>query len=480
MKVFGLQTGRNDLLLILCIAVIFMVLLLLYMGMQKYRYRLECHRLREAAIHDNLTKGMNRIGFQKQLEKLLFRQPDITAALILLDVENFKLINDQYGMKAGDDLLKLIYEAIQQNLHPGEYAARGEADCFFLFLRTCDRELIRQRICSIQDFINRKSDKLSVPMDIRLKQGACVLDGTQTAFTVLQDRARFALHRYVYGKGCVYYSEELLRPMQREKQLNSIFLTSLQQHDFQLYLQPKISLKEGVCHSAEALVRWQHPQLGSIYPSEFIPVFEKSEHILALDCYMFEEVCRYLHSRSNAGLPPLSVSINLSRRHFHDLSFLQDYAAIKQRYGIADAQIELELTESMLFNQEQIAVVQQAVVQMHELGFCCSLDDFGAGFSSLGLLKSFAVDAIKLDRIFFEDIHNSKAKDILHCLIDLAQRLHIRMIAEGIETKEQLEFLNSTTCDMAQGYYFSKPLPPAQFEAWLIQFNQRAKVNAGK
>lgn len=117
---------------------------------------------------------------------------------------------------------------------------------------------------------------------------------------------------------------------------------------------------------------------------------------------------------------------------------------------------------------------------MHELGFCCSLDDFGAGFSSLGLLKSFAVDAIKLDRIFFEDIHNSKAKDILHCLIDLAQRLHIRMIAEGIETKEQLEFLNSTTCDMAQGYYFSKPLPPAQFEAWLIQFNQRAKVNAGK
>lgn len=204
MKVFGLQTGRNDLLLILCIAVIFIVLLLLYMGMQKHRYRLECHRLREAAIHDNLTKGMNRIGFQKQLEKLLSRQPDITAALILLDVENFKLINDQYGMKAGDDLLKLIYEAIQQNLHPGEYAARGEADCFFLFLRTCDRELIRQRICSIQDFINRKSDKLSVPMDIRLKQGACVLDGTQTAFTVLQDRARFALHRYVYGKGCVY------------------------------------------------------------------------------------------------------------------------------------------------------------------------------------------------------------------------------------------------------------------------------------
>ena len=192
---------------------------------------------------------------------------------------------------------------------------------------------------------------------------------------------------------------------------------------------------------------------------------------MELDRYMFEEVCRYLQTRNAAKKEKLMISINISRRHFQNPAFLEEYAEIKERYGIADGQIELELTESVFFNEEQIALVKQAVFWMHQLGFRCSLDDFGSGFSSLGLLKSFDVDAIKLDRIFFEDIAQKKAQDILCCLIELAHRLHIQVVAEGIETEEQLDFLRTTTCDMVQGYYYARPLPAAEYTAWLEQFH---------
>ena len=264
--------------------------------------------------------------------------------------------------------------------------------------------------------------------------------------------------------------------MQYEELLSSLFESSLRQHEFQLYLQPKVTLKTNRCRHAEALVRWQHPRMGTIYPSSFIPVFEKNGNILELDRYMFEEVCRYLHACNAANKEQQMISINVSRRHFQNPAFLAEYAEIKERYGIADGQIELELTESIFFNEEQIALVKQAVHEMHQLGFRCSLDDFGSGFSSLGLLKSFDVDAIKLDRVFFEDIEQKKTQDILHCLIELAHRLHIQVVAEGIETKEQLAFLRTTTCDMVQGYYYARPLPAAAFTTWLQQFHTCREV----
>lgn len=183
-----------------------------------------------------------------------------------------------------------------------------------------------------------------------------------------------------------------------------------------------------------------------------------------------------MHACNAANKEQQMISINVSRRHFQNPAFLAEYAEIKERYGIADGQIELELTESIFFNEEQIALVKQAVHEMHQLGFRCSLDDFGSGFSSLGLLKSFDVDAIKLDRVFFEDIEQKKTQDILHCLIELAHRLHIQVVAEGIETKEQLAFLRTTTCDMVQGYYYARPLPAAAFTTWLQQFHTCREV----
>lgn len=460
---------RDHLSYIVFITLVFLLLLMLGLGFligMRWEKRSGLHA---AAYRDPLTNGLNQAGFRVEYDKLLNRNPNLQAALVLLNIEHFKLINQRYGTGMGDAVLRLVYEALAHCLHHGEIVARGDADCFFLLLCTNDRETIQARIHTMKEMINERASVLHVT--VKMRQGVCRVEGLQYELTLLQDCARLALRQFESGKDCVFYKDELMEEIQREALLNSAFEESLSRHDFLLYLQPKVSLEKTICESAEALVRWLHPQLGMIYPSEFIPVFEKNGNILALDRYMFEEVCSYLHQRKERGCARLSISINLSRQNFQNLSFLQDFASIKTAYGIENGQIELELTESVFFDQKRIELVKQAVVQMHELGFRCSLDDFGAGFSSLGLLKSFDVDAIKLDRIFFENIAQEKAQSILYCLIELAHRLKVCIVAEGVETNEQLEFLQRADCDLVQGYYFSCPLPIERFEEWLLQFH---------
>ena len=452
-----------------CASVLLFMLLLLILAFLAGAYLANRGAWTGIFLHDPLTKGMKLVHFQNRIKRLLDKKSDVAAALVLLNIEHFQRINHRYGMQLGDEVLCLVYKVLQQHLGREEFLARGEGDSFFLLLLTQDQKQLQDRIDEMQRAVHIQTAHLQ-PI-IRLRQGACLIDSTQRDTGILLDRAKLALRQYVSGKGCVFYNSALMEAMQYEELLNSLFEDSLRKHEFQLYLQPKVTLKTNQCRHAEALVRWQHPQMGIIYPSAFIPVFEKNGNILELDRYMFEEVCRYLQTRNAAKKEKLMISINISRRHFQNPAFLEEYAEIKERYGIADGQIELELTESVFFNEDQIALVKQAVFRMHQLGFRCSLDDFGSGFSSLGLLKSFDVDAINLDRIFFEDIAQKKAQDILCCLIELAHRLHIQVVAEGIETEEQLDFLRTTTCDMVQGYYYARPLPAAEYTAWLEQFH---------
>lgn len=239
-----------------------------------------------------------------------------------------------------------------------------------------------------------------------------------------------------------------------------------------MYLQPKILLEGEKIGGAEALIRWCHPQWGMIYPSDFIPVFEQSGKICRLDLYVFEEVCALLARWNADGKMLLPISVNLSRQHFKEANFLQEFADIAKRYGIPAGTIELELTESVFFEDQMLEVVKGGISQMHELGFLCSLDDFGAGFSSLGLLKEFDVDTVKLDRRFFKNIEEKKAQEVVICIVELAKRLGIHTVAEGIETKEQLKFLREAGCDLLQGYLYAKPMPIQEFEVWEDAFKK--------
>ena len=364
----------------------------------------------------------------------------------------------------------VTYQVLDRNIdrHKNEFAARSGSDHFTLCLKESRREDIQMRLDKMFADIHAFEDTDIPRCELIFQQGACMLNDQLQDITILQDRARLA---YQYAEPgtenvCAFYSGDIAKQVKQEQELNDLFQDSITNHDFQVYLQPKAGLESGRIEGAEALVRWNHPKKGVIFPSDFIPLFEKSGKICQLDLYMFEEVCKLLKRWTEEGKNTVPVSVNLSRLHFQGSQCLEPFIEMADKYGIAHEMIEFELTESIFFDDGQISRVKNVIRQMHEHGFSCSLDDFGSGFSSLGLLKEFDVDVIKLDRLFFLDMSSDKAKAVIACLLELAKRLHVKTVAEGIEEPAQLEYLRSLHCDMVQGYVISRPLPVEEFEKW--------------
>lgn len=443
----------------------FVLLLNVYRLFHESRKRLE-----RFAFMDEVTGGMNQAALRL---KFLEIGPDIALSdyyLVQLNVKGFKLINERYGSEEADGILRYIYQVLDRNIdrHKNEFAARSGSDHFTLCLKESRREDIQMRLDKMFADIHAFEDTDIPRCELIFQQGACMLNDQLQDITILQDRARLA---YQYAEPgtenvCAFYSGDIAKQVKQEQELNDLFQDSITNHDFQVYLQPKAGLESGRIEGAEALVRWNHPKKGVIFPSDFIPLFEKSGKICQLDLYMFEEVCKLLKRWTEEGKNTVPVSVNLSRLHFQGSQCLETFIEMADKYGIAHEMIEFELTESIFFDDGQISRVKNVIRQMHEHGFSCSLDDFGSGFSSLGLLKEFDVDVIKLDRLFFLDMSSDKAKAVIACLLELAKRLHVKTVAEGIEEPAQLEYLRSLHCDMVQGYVISRPLPVEEFEKW--------------
>lgn len=426
---------------------------------------------------DPVTGGLNQGAFRVAYQGLSKNMSPGSWTLIFLNVKGFKLIHESFGREAGNATLRYIYQVLKRHLRPGELVARGEADSYFLCLQEQDREIVTARLDAMVEEINSFRSEGFEKYTLVLPQGGYLVDDPSLDLTILQDRARTA---YQYskeegGSHCVFYDASFTQALQREKELGDSFDAALQAGEFKLYLQPKVCLADGTVGGAEALVRWEHPQKGLISPVEFIPLLERSEKICRLDLFIFKEVCSFLSRWKKEGKALIPISVNLSRRHFGDPGFLKAFAELAGRYQIPCGMIEFELTESIFFTSGEIEVVKGSIEEMHRLGFLCSLDDFGSGFSSLGLLKEFAVDTLKLDRLFFADIADPKSQEVIRCLVQLAERLQVDTVAEGIETREQLAYLSTIGCGMVQGYYFSKPLPVAAFEAWYTTWMEEKK-----
>ena len=432
-------------------------------------------QMERIAFTDFVTGGMNQAAFQFQCGELIQSAPPGTYTVVSLNIKNFKLINEGFGSAAGDKTLRYVARILGKNLKKGELSARVEADNYMLCLRENDTDVIRERLKKTVAEINTFNVQRKQRYYFTILQGAYIVTDNTQEITVIQDRAKTACRsqRELDETDCVFYDAAFTQRLKKEHELNSLFAEAIVNKEFEVYLQPKILLESEKIGGAEALVRWCNPQRGMIYPSDFIPVFEQSGKICRLDLYVFEEVCALLARWSADGRTPLlPISVNLSRQHFKEANFLQEFADIAKRYGIPAGTIELELTESVFFEEQMIEVVKESICQMHELGFLCSLDDFGAGFSSLGLLKEFDVDTVKLDRRFFKNIEEKKAQEVVICIVELAKRLGIHTVAEGIETKEQLMFLRDAGCDLLQGYLYAKPMPIQEFEAWEDAFKK--------
>ena len=419
---------------------------------------------------DPVTGGYTATRFDLEMVKYL--QEEKRFALASMDIRRFKLINDVYGSSEGDGVLKEVYGAVCSCLRPGECVSRIQSDIFNILLCETDIRQIEFRLDEINDRIDRMvGDGRKKNYHLSLNCGVYQVEHGRQDVVSIRDRANVARNisksESGYLKGCVFYTELERHQLLKEQTLENAMEGALQSEEFLVYLQPKIRLSDGRAVGAEALVRWKSEEYGLIPPDEFIPLFEKNGFILKLDYYMFEQVCRLLRNWLDSHKKVLPISVNLSRMHLGEAGFIQRYKEIQERYRIPCELLEFELTEAMVF--EDLPRLKEIIAELHEAGYRCSMDDFGSGYSSLNVLKDIPVDILKLDRGFFMGGETERGVNVVKAVLHMARELHMKTVAEGIETSSLVNFLKEEGCDMVQGYVFYKPMPAREFEYEILE-----------
>lgn len=453
--------------LLLCggITLLFAVLLstILY---SSYRHQ---RRLEQIAYVDPVTGGDTIQRFYQEAENLLQVPNRSQYALIYLNVEKFKVLNEQYGRLTCDDMLKHIQEGISANLSSDERIGRISADNFCILVLYSGAAALIDRLDDwYAEVALRQKAGGGVWLSPIMAFGVYVVTGDPLPFPQMIDRAKLALRESaneLRGRvRCAVYDDAVRRTLFREKQLEDMMQDALDNREFTVYLQPKYRAKTERIGGAEALVRWKSTSEGMIYPDEFISLFEKNGFITHLDLYVFEVVCRTIRSWLDAGLTPVKVSVNCSRVHLRNPNFLDCYLDICSRCNTPPEYIEIELTENLVF--EDVAHLSDTIEAIHRAGFGCSMDDFGSGYSSLNLIQDIPVDTIKLDKVFFQKAARGadRTEAVVGSILNMTRSLNMEAVAEGVEERLQVEMLQRLGCDYIQGYYFAKPMPISEFE----------------
>ena len=412
--------------------------------------------------YDSLTGLQNKEFFYRKVEKILRRDLDKTHYIICSDVENFKLYNDLFGMAAGDELLKQIAVQLNEMVGGKGICGRQGADRFMCLSENAD-------ICSVAK-LGKFTEELNqaVGGHVVIKWGIYEIKDRNVSVEQMCDRAFLAAERIKgqYKKNVSLYDDELRNRMLRDQALTEIMENALAEEQFEVYLQPKYKLEGELLAGAEALVRWNHPELGFISPGDFIPLFEKNGFITQLDLYIWEKVCKILKSWEEKGYPLIPVSTNVSRADIYQIDLVETMKGLVEKYQINPAVLHIEITESVY--TENAAQIINTVDRLRKAGFVIEMDDFGSGYSSLNMLNKMKLDILKLDMKFIQsEIAKSVEQGILHFIVGLARWMGLTVIAEGVETREQLERLREIGCDYVQGYFFSKPIPQKEFEELL-------------
>lgn len=392
--------------------------------------------------------------------KSLLRHEYRRYALVSFDIDKFKAINDMYGHEEGNRVLKLIADTVNRNLQDGETFSRINSDNYYiLMLYSSDSDTAR-RIGSLIQAIEYEITEF-VPV---LSFGIYRITDKSVSIRRMGDLADIAKRTVKYGDASAYtfYSESMLENMREEKRIENEMQTALDMHEFCVFYQPKVSLDGKVnLTGAEALVRWIKDGT-VISPGKFIPLFEKNRFIVKLDYYIMDQVCQKI-KQWESYYPHLLISVNMSRAHLRDPQFVEKLNDICLSHGVSTSSIEIEITESAAYGS--LDVLTAVFKQLRDYGFHISIDDFGSGYSSLNMLKDLPADVLKIDRAFLaESNSNKRANDILGYVIRMAGSLGMHTICEGIETDEQAKLLGGLGCEMAQGFYFAKPMPSDSFE----------------
>ncbi len=443
--------------ILICILVMANIIFLYY----NVRRRQELFRL---AYKDSITGGDNFSNFKEKAKKY----ENTEGYVIALDISEFKLVNNVCGNASGDEVLKVIWDVILANCNDNEQAARVNADRFVIFWIESSKKTVTYRIEKLINEIEGISEQLSVPRlypVIGIRAVEKLDDADKRYGEALRAKALVKNRR---DRHYAFYDEIDYDTIVENKNLENGFEKALADKKFEVWYQPKFNSHTGKIVGSEALIRWRADDGSLISPGRFIPLFEKNGNIIRLDEYVFREVCRQQKEWQKEGIQILPVSVNISRFSLYYSNVVEKYERIINYYDVDHKYVQIEITESAIIEN---TVIAELIQKFHDAGFDILLDDFGSGYSSLASLNQMPFDTIKLDKSLVDYVGNENGEKLLKFIVQLVQSLGMKITAEGVEYKEQLDFLENLNCDDIQGFYFSKPLMLADFSAKLTENN---------
>lgn len=423
---------------------------------------------------DTMT-GLDRYEvFMEKLEAEIEKVGDDRIVIVYTDIKHFKYINDTYGYKVGDSLLKDFVNEFMGKTDIILCAARVYSDNFVTANRIPpdgpSNEEFRDIIYKLN--LERETKFREKYLNSRLQfcTGISVIDKNSRSLDAETAVSNANLARKVAKEMesdcCVLFDQSMMEGIKREVEITSSIPKALSKREFRVYFQPKIDTDTLALIGAEALVRWQKADGTFIYPDEFIPLIERSGQIVDVDYYVYREVFDFLARRLKEGRHVVPISVNVSRVHLNRMNILEYVKALLEEFQVPCSLVEFELTESIYLENTERAL--ELIKGLHKMGFKVSMDDFGSGYSSLNLLSKLPIDIIKLDRVFLKEGEmQENDRIIISCVVDMAKRLKITSLCEGVETQEQCDYLKEVGCQMQQGFYFSRPVPQEVFEKLL-------------
>jgi diguanylate cyclase (GGDEF)-like protein len=442
-------------------------------------YAVEKHaadkKLAELSLYDPLTGVPNRVLFRQAMEESIERAKvdQVPLALLLINLDGFKKVNEVYGSEAGDQLVATMAKRLNHCVRKSDCLARVGADEFTLMLEDCETKddiaLVAKKVIDVLSNPFMVSD---APLMISCSIGIATYPESGDTVDGLLRRANMAMVQAKSQRGSQYcfYNKETSAQALHRLNMEADIRRALRRNEFEMYYQPRVALETGETVGMEALIRWRHPERGLVSPNDFIPVAEESGLIVPLGYWIIQQACQDLIELDKVSSRPLDVAVNLSFRQLQDSMFVETASRIIEQSGADATRLEFELTETAIMSNYQ--ETYEGMMALSKLGITFSLDDFGTGFSSFAHIQRLPISALKIDRSFIKNVvSNSEDAIIVKAMINLARSLNLYVVAEGVETLDQVQFLWQNYCDQVQGFYFSPAVPIKDMS---LMLNQRA------
>ncbi|MDE7132083.1 MAG: EAL domain-containing protein [Lachnospiraceae bacterium] len=405
---------------------------------------------------ENVLKSIGKLRrFRRNANHLVYSATK-NVGFIQFDIRKFKIVNDLYGEKFGDEILDFIADKLGEICRADQFFVNLRSDVFMVVTEYDNEE-------ELEEFIRKLDAAISSYKNVKIQMsyGVYTVEDKEMELRQMEDRAAMARKaaKNSIVTNILFYKEQFKESLYNRKFIEENMQTAITERQFMMYLQPKYSIAKNEIIGAEALVRWKHPERGMIFPDQFIPIIEENGFIRKVDYYIWEEACRFIKKCEELSITTCPISVNVSRMHLSDDECIKVLSDLIRNIGIPKKLLELEITETV--DDQQVSM---KAFQLKEEGYTLLMDDFGSGYSSLNILLETPFDVIKLDKKFMENMMLSgKGRMILEQVASMSEKLGLGLLAEGVETKEQVELLQSIGCDQVQGYYYAKPMPQEDF-----------------